>query len=90
MMGVLSRAKNIFFKKILFTFRERGREGGREGEKHQCVVASCTPHAGDLACNPGMYPDWELNLQPFGSQSGAQSTEPHQLGPRQHIFDESF
>ena len=32
-----------FFKKILFIFRERGREGEREGEKHQCVVASCTP-----------------------------------------------
>ena len=28
-----------FFKKILFIyFRERGREVGREGEKHQCVV----------------------------------------------------
>ena len=30
----------LFFK-ILFIFRERGREGDREGEKHQCVVASC-------------------------------------------------
>ena len=38
-----------FFKKILFIcfclfiFRERGREGEREGEKLQCVVASCMP-----------------------------------------------
>ena len=29
----------LFFFKILFIFRER-REGEREGEKHQCVVAS--------------------------------------------------
>ena len=33
---------------------------------------------GDLAHNPGMYPDWELNKRPFGSQAGTQSTEPHQ------------
>ena len=46
-------------KKKKFIFRGEGRE--EEGEKHQCVVASCTPPAGDLACNPGMCPDWELN-----------------------------
>ena len=46
---------------ILFIFRERGKEGEREGEKHQCVVASRTPHPGDLAFNPGMCLDWELN-----------------------------
>ena len=49
------------FLKILFIFREMGREGEREGEKHQCVVASHEPPTGDLAQNPGMYPDWELN-----------------------------
>ena len=48
-------------KKILFIFRERGREGEREGEKHQCVVASHARPAGDLACNPGMCPDRESN-----------------------------
>ena len=55
-----------------------GREGGREGEKHECVVASRMPPTEDLAHNPGMYPDWELNQQPFGLQTSAQSTEPHQ------------
>ena len=41
------------FLKILFIyFLERGREGEREGEKHQCVVASCLPPTGDLARNP--------------------------------------
>ena len=40
------------------------------------------PLAGDLARNPGMCPDWELNQQPFDSQAHAQSTEPHQQGKR--------
>ena len=62
----------------LFIFRERGREREREGEKHQCVVASHAFPTGDLARNPGMCPDWELNQQAFGSQASTQSTEPHQ------------
>ena len=50
------------FFKILFIYSlERGREGEREGEKYQCVVASCAPLIGDLACNPGMCPDWGFN-----------------------------
>ena len=54
--------------------------GEREGQKHQCVVASHVPPTGHLASNPAMCPDWELNCQPFGSQAHAQSTEPHQPG----------
>ena len=52
----------------------------REGEKHQCMVDSHTPPTGDLAWNTGMCPNWELNQWSFGSQAGAQSTEPHQPG----------
>ena len=70
----------FLFLKILFIFRARGREGEREGEEHQCVAASHTPPTGDLACNPGMCPDWESNQQPYGLQAGTQSTEPHQPG----------
>ena len=44
------------------------------------MVASCTPPTGDLAHNPGMCPDGELNQQPFGSQAGTQSTELYQPG----------
>ena len=44
-----------------FIFRERGREGQREGEKYWYVVASPAPPTGDLARNPGMCPDWESN-----------------------------
>ena len=52
---------SFFFFKTLFIFTEREREGKREGEKYQCLVASCMPPTRDLACNPGMCPDWELN-----------------------------
>ena len=48
----------MVFLKILFIFRQKG----REEEKHQCAVASRTPLNEDLACNPGMCPDWEMNL----------------------------
>ena len=68
----------FIFIKILFIYFYRGRE--EEGEKRQCVVASHLPPTGDLAHNPGMCPDWESNLLPFGSQSSAQSTEPHHPG----------
>ena len=73
----------IFFKRFyLFIFRQRGREGGREGEKHQCLFASCMPPTGALTRNPGMCPDWELNQRPFGLQGSTQSTEPLQPGPK--------
>ena len=77
------RLLKIFY---LFIFRQRGRVGETEGEKHQCVVACCVPPTGDLACNPGMCPDWESNQQPFGSQAGTQSTEPHQPGQNNRLF----
>ena len=46
---------------------QREGKGSREGKKHRCMrdttlmVAFCMPLAGDLAHNPGMCPDWELN-----------------------------
>ena len=53
--------KNIFIKHYyLFIFREG--KGGREGEKHQIVVASHAPPIGDLACDPGMCP--RLRIEP--------------------------
>ena len=69
---------NIFSR--FYLFLERVREGEREGEKHQYVVASRAPPTEDLAHNPGMCLDRESNPQPFGSQASAQSTEPHQPG----------
>ena len=51
----------------IYLFRKRGREGEREGKKHQCVVASHVDPIGDLALTPGICPDWESNWRPFGS-----------------------
>ena len=45
----------------LFIFRERGKEGERKGQKHQCVVVSRTPLLGTWPVNLGMCPDWESN-----------------------------
>ena len=42
-MGKVEGADGL---KILFIFRERGKEGEREGEKHQCVVAPSRPLLG--------------------------------------------
>ena len=78
------RSVQLYF----FIFRERGREGEREAGKHQCVVASHTPPTGDLAHNPSICPDWELNQRPFGSQGGTQSTEPHQ--PEVNVLNLKF
>ena len=76
----------IFLRFYLFIFRERGREGERKGEKHQCVVASHAPRTGDLTHNPGMCLDWESNWRPFGLQAHAQSTELHQPGRHRYTL----
>ena len=50
----------MFFKRFyLFLEIWKGKE--REAEQYQCVVVSHIPPTGDLACNPGMCPDWESN-----------------------------
>ena len=72
---------SLFLRFLKFIFRKRGREAEREGGKHHCVVASRTTFTGDLACNPGMCPDWESNLWPFSLQASTQSTESNQPGP---------
>ena len=43
-------------KDFIYSFLERGREGEREGEKHQCVVASHTLPTEDLAHKPRQVP----------------------------------
>ena len=80
-MKITYNNEYLFLKKILFIFRKRGREGEREAEKHQCVVASCTPPTGDLAHDAGICPDRESNQGPLGLQAHTQSTKPHQPGP---------
>ena len=52
---------DYFLKDFTYLFLERRKEEEKEGEKHQCVVASHVPPTGDLAHSPGMCPDWESN-----------------------------
>ena len=59
----------IFFKKYLFIFREE-REGEREGEKHQCVVASPAPPP------PGTWPAAQVC-----ALTGNQTSDPLVLRP---------
>ena len=68
---------NTFLKDFIYVFLERGEGTEKERQKHQCVVASCTPPTGDLAHNPGVCPDWESNQWPFSLQASTQSTEPY-------------
>ena len=51
----------VFFLNFYLFILEKGKEGEREGEKHQCVVASHVPPTRNLARNPGVCPDWEWN-----------------------------
>ena len=78
----ISRFANnfTFLKDFIYLLLERGERRGKDEEKHQCVVIFHVPPNRDLAHNPGMYPDWELNPWPSGSQAGTQSTELHQPG----------
>ena len=52
---------SLFLDILFILFLEKGSGGEREGEKHQCVVASQVPPTGALAHIPGMCPDWESN-----------------------------
>ena len=56
------------------------REWEKEGEKHLPLM----PWR-DQTHNLGRYPDWELNLQPFGLWDIAQPTKPHQ-GKREQFY----
>ena len=47
---------SIFKRFYLFIFRQRGKEGEREGEKHQCVVASHVPLTGEPGPQPRHVP----------------------------------
>ena len=87
----------LFFLKILFIYflkREKGREKERVRnvnvlEKHWSV-ASCTPPTRDMACNPDICPDVELNQWSSGLQDDAQ---PHWVTPvrsQQLALNQSF
>ena len=71
----------LFFKILFIYFLERGEGKEEERERNISVrLPLMSPPTRDLAHNPGMCPDWESNLQPFGLQTCAQSTELYQPG----------
>ena len=59
------------FLKILFISQGEGKGEWRKGRETHQSVASSKPSFGDLACNPGMCPDWEPNQWPFGLQASS-------------------
>ena len=73
----------IYFKDFIYLFiLERGREGEREGEKHQHAVAYRTPPTGDLVRKPDICPHWESNHRPFDCRSA--------LKPMSHTSQGNF
>ena len=71
MFNFLRNCQTGFFFLRFYLFLERGKEREEERETNISVrekyqlIASHTPPTRNLACNPGMYSDWESNQQPF-------------------------
>ena len=75
-----------YFIYLFIYFRERGREGEREGEKHQCVVASHTsPHWG-LSPQPRRVPWPGIELVTFWFMEQHPTHWPCQSEPRKYIL----
>ena len=72
----------LYFLKNIYVFLDRGEWWEKDRERNINVWLPLThPQLGIWpATQADMCPDWELNQQSFGSQAGAQSTEPHQPG----------
>ena len=68
----------IFLKD--FIFRERGREGERGRETSMCGCLSHAPNWGTRSATQACALTGNQTGDPFGSQAGAQFTEPHQPG----------
>ena len=85
----------VLLKNTLFIYFQREGKREREGNINVWLPFTCPPPpTGDLAWNPGMCPDQELNWRAFDSKSGTQSTVPHQPGPEctsysPHLFTHS-
>ena len=69
-------------KNILFIFRERGREGEREGEKHQRERETSVISYTRSDWGPRPMSQAGINQQCFASQDGAQPTEPRRSGSK--------
>ena len=75
-----SLALSLFKRFYLFTFRERGREGEREGNidvRNINWLPLAHTVTRDQTHSPGMCPDGESNQAPFSLWDNAQPTELH-------------
>ena len=55
--------ESVFLKNFIYLFLERGKGKEKERERNINVWLSLVhPLPGNSAHNPGMCPDWELNL----------------------------
>ena len=81
--SAIKKKKKIthFLKAFMYLFLERRREGEERERNLNVWLPLVHPLLGTWSITKAyICPDWESNQQPFGSQSGTQSTEPHQPG----------
>ena len=60
-MASFNHPYHSFFKKRLYLILDGGEEREKERERNINVWLYLCGPIGDLACNPGTCPDWELN-----------------------------
>ena len=80
-----SAVPSLFLFICLFIYRERGREGKNELEKHRCErniswLLLTWAVTWDWTGNPGVCPDQESNWGPYALQVHTQATELHWSG----------
>ena len=73
----------LFLKDFIYSFLERGEGREKEGQKHQCEVASHVLPTGDLACNPGPKPP--STEQPDQCPCCRRATKPKSTDSEQHL-----
>ena len=76
----------LFLRFYLLIFREKGRKREREGEKHQCVVASHVPFHRGPGPQPRHVPWLEIEPETCSLWDNTQPTEPHQPGPLSRLI----
>ena len=77
----------LISKDFIYSFLERRGLGEKEWERNIYQLPLTGPPLGTWLLNPGMCPDQELYLWPFGLRDEAQPTEPYQSGKSLYTLD---